>query len=371
MNKEQTIFLELLKSAIWHRPANISMFTGIDSCIWEKVFRLSTLQRTTALIADGIQTLPDFCLPPNELYLKLFIQSEEIEKANLRINKALSEITAEYAAVNCPFILLKGQGLALNYPNPLHRTPGDLDLFLYQEGDYEKAKEWVKVQGYPQEAECLIHLGYTRKGIHIENHKFISVIEHPRYYKLLKKEVKKILATENLNLLKIGETEVKLLPPSFDALFVFIHMLHHFMHLGVGIRQFCDWVLLLNKHKDFINKVYFESLLEEFALQKPACVFANAAIKYLDAPRSIFPFELHSDDVYSDVVMEDILDAGHFGFYRSGEKRPKGKWSGRWFSFRYTCKRSALMHPIAPEHIFIVPFVQILTRLKLTIKGDL
>ena len=371
MNNEQIIFLELLRSAIWNRPAYVSMFMEIDSETWKKVLRLSTLQRTTALIADGVQTLPEFCLPPREMYLKLFLQTEEIVKANHRINKALQDIAAEYNALKCPFILLKGQGLALNYPKPLHRTPGDLDLFLYREGDYERVKTWVKAQGYPQEAESLTHLGFNIGEIHIENHRFISNFEHPRYNKLLKKKVKGILASEPQYIKKIGEVEVRLLPTSFNAFYVFIHMFYHFVHLGVSIRQFCDWILLLNSSKDCIDSITFESMLDEFALRKAASVFANSAIKYLGVPRSLFPFELCADTIYSEIVMKDILDAGHFGFYRSGKRRPKGKWSGRWFSIRHTWKRSAIMGAIAPEYIYILPYAQIFNRLKLVLKGDL
>lgn len=188
MNTEQVIFLELLKSAIWSYPVNVSVLKGIDSLTWDKVLHLSTLQRTTALIADSIQSLPELYLPPRELYLKLILQTEKIERSNLRINKALSDLSSEYTTLNCLFILLKGQGLALNYPNPLHRTPGDLDFFLYRDGDYERAKEWVTAKGYPQEEESLKHFGYTREGVHIENHRFISIIEHRKYNNLLKKK---------------------------------------------------------------------------------------------------------------------------------------------------------------------------------------
>lgn len=371
MNNEQIIFLELLKSAVWDQPADVSAFRGMDLNTWTKVLRLSTLQRTTALIADGVQKFPEFCLPPLELYLKILLQAEEIEKANHRINGALQEITIEYQKLNCPFILLKGQGLALNYPNPLHRTPGDLDLFLYREGDYEKIKEWVNARGYPQEAEGVVHHGFTRDGIHIENHRFIASIEHPKYNNLLKKKVKEILASEIPYTRKMGNTEVRLFPPSFDAFYVFLHMFYHFVHLGVSIRQFCDWLLLLNTSKDCIDSVTFESLLDEFALRKAASVFANAAIKYLGVPRALFPFELHADTIYSEIVMKDILAAGHFGFYRPGKRRPKGKWSGRWFSFQNMLKRSATIIPIAPEHIAILPFRQFINRLNLTLKGDL
>ena len=370
MKTEQALFLELLKSAIWRQPADASIFKGIDSLAWQKILVLSTLQRTTALIADSIQKLPELCLPPREMYLKLILQTEEIERSNARINKALQDISADYAALNCAFILLKGQGLALNYPNPMHRTPGDLDIFLYRGGDYERVKEWVTAKGYPQEPESLKDLGFTRDDVHIENHRYISIIENRKYNNLLKQKVKNVLASENLNLQKIGEAEVMLLPPYFDAFFVFIHMFHHFVHLGVGIRQLCDWLLLLHRHHDAIDKAVFESLLDEFSLRKAASVFANAAIKYLDTPETLFPFELNADTVYSDIVMEDILDAGHFGYFRSGKSRPEEKWKGRWFSFRYMWKRSAVMGPIAPEYIRILPYVQILNRLKLMVKGS-
>lgn len=49
-------------------------------------------------------------------------------------------------------------------------------------------------------------------------------------------------------------------------------MFHHFVHLGVSTRQFCDWVLLLSASKNYIDKGSFEALLDEFALRKAASV---------------------------------------------------------------------------------------------------
>src|SRR5690606_6513801 len=114
----------------------------LEDSIWKEVCDLSDKQRTSAIIAESILSLPEHLLPPRYIRMKLIIQQEQIKKRNEKINLVLTEITNIYNDLGYPTILLKGQGVALNYPLPLYRTCGDIDLFFLQEGDYDKANKW-------------------------------------------------------------------------------------------------------------------------------------------------------------------------------------------------------------------------------------
>ena len=371
MNKSDIypLFLELLSSVILNRPVRESLFEKVSKETWTSLIRYAGIQRVNALFADGVANLPATFAPPRPLSVLLLLQAKKTEEANRKLNSVLTEIVREHEAADVPFVLLKGQGNALYYPNSLHRAPGDLDLFFYRQGDYEWAKQKVLEKKYPLEEESIKHQGYGRDGVYIENHKVIEVIHLKKVDKKLQQKVKNIIEKENFEIIHINGMSIRALPAEFNALYLFIHLFHHFVEFGVGIRQICDWIFFLQARHSEIGKEKFSETAQEFNLLRPMRVFAHAAVKYLEIPPEIFPFELGEYTPYSDLVMNDILDGGHFGFYRSGKKRPEEKWSGRWFSFKHTVQRSLAYGPIAPSYIYTLPLFKLSTRLKLTLRN--
>src|SRR5690554_1170485 len=105
-----SLFLELIKSAIWNRKAEETLFTDIDEQIWTELVSFAESQSVSALLYDGIMTLPESVWPDRKIIYKLFLQTQFIEKRNRRFNEELKNIFWEYEKLNTPFILLKGQG---------------------------------------------------------------------------------------------------------------------------------------------------------------------------------------------------------------------------------------------------------------------
>lgn len=370
MIRHEVLYLELLKSALWGSPADDEPFVDLHPEIWENIYALSSDQRTTAFISSSILALPQASQPSLSFLLKLSLHTEKVESANRRLNDTLAQITEEYRLIDTPFILLKGQGIALNYPQPLHRAPGDLDLFMYCKGDYERAKEWVIEKRYPQEPESLKHLGFNIGKVHIENHRKIASFDSDSYNRFFEVEVSRLIEKNSWETALIGNTEVKLLPPTFNAAYIFIHLFHHFKHAGVSTRQWSDWLLLLSRYRDVIDKESLYHLFDKLDLLKPASLFAAASVRYLGASPDLFPFPISSDSRLIDRVMVDVLRGGNFGQYRPGKKRPSGVWSGRWHSFTRNIVRTITMASVAPSHILVLPFLKLYTRIKLTLRGS-
>ena len=69
------------------------------------------------------------------------------------------------------------------------------------------------------------------------------------------------------------------------------------------------------------------------------------------------------------MIVEDMLESGNFDFYRiSKQKRPKGKMSGMWFSFKMTLSRSNKLEVISPEHFKVMPYDKLTNRIKNVLK---
>ncbi|MDO5664998.1 MAG: nucleotidyltransferase family protein [Bacteroidia bacterium] len=368
MNIAHSLFLELLTAAIWNRPANSERFQHIDTAVWEKIIELSIAQKVNALIYDGVMSLPQAFHPEKKIIYKLHLQAETIEASNRSINNVLKKLSAEYKQLACPFVLLKGQANAMLYPNPLHRTPGDIDVYLYQKGDYEKTNNWAREQGFKMDAENIHHQSFEYEGIHIENHKNITYFGIVKYDRLLEKKIQEIITNSDFISVHIDELPVRVLPIEFNAFFIFQHLFHHFIHLGVGIRQFCDWVLFFDTYSTQINKERFNSLVADFGLLNAMQVFASVAVKYMGTKASIFPFSTDTQGKYVDLVMHDIFRGGSFGYSVFQNKRFRNSLHRKWHSFACTISRLQKIYGIAPRHTITLPLNKVVTNIKLLFK---
>jgi len=368
MNTAQTVFLELLASAMWNRAPKEELFHNIGTPVWEEIHRLSLAQKVNALVYDGVMLLPPTLRPEKKVLYKLHLEAEAIEKSNERINNVLKSLSHDYESIGCPFVLLKGQGNATLYPNPLHRTPGDIDAYLYQKGDYDKANTWARSQGYEMEAENIHHQAFYYKNVLIENHHEISYFGIVKYDRLLEKKTRQITANNHFLSIDIDGLTVRVLPHGFNAFFIFQHLFHHFIHLGIGIRQLCDWVLYWNAHSAQIDGERFKGLAKEFGLLNAMQAFASVAVKYLGASPNIFPFPTDTEGKYVDLVMEDIFAGGSFGYAVFKDKRFNSKLHRKWHSFSCTVYRMRKINGMAPRHIATLPLNKVLTNIKLLFK---
>lgn len=363
-----TLFLHLLSAAIWDKPADAALFKELDADTWKGIADMARRQTVSALIADKVLSLPAESLPPKQLQLQLMVMIQQTEALNRRMIKVLGTLIEEYKEANFPFCLLKGLGVGVNYPQPLLRNAGDIDLFLYRKGDFERATELYASRGYNIEPGGRTHNKFLKDGIYIENHNNIIFFDNNKYDFLFKKWEEELVEKNNFVTTKIDNLTVQQLPVEMNALYIFHHLFLHFAHEGVGFRQYCDWLLFLYKYKDEINTDSFTALSQSYALLYPMQVFARAAVKYIDAPEDIFPFPMIEDNNHMDIVIEDILHSGNFGFHKPGKKRPKEKIGGMWFSYISTVRRSSKLGPISPEHIKILPRNKLINRLKIGLK---
>jgi hypothetical protein len=408
-----SLFLYLLSAALWDRPADGLRFKGLDGGVWKKIAVLAHKQSVSALVADKVLSLPEESLPSRELRMQLLLQIEQTKTLNRNMVRVLGALQQEYEQAGFPFVLMKGLASGAQYPNPLLRNPGDIDVWLYRPGDYEKARVWAAGQGYQADDAGHIHYNYAWRGIVIEPHCRISYFDRKKYEKQFVAWEKEVAEQARFGRVPVSQLlrepqppqpsqpqeqgqpqpplapAVQLLPVTMNAFFLFHHMFRHFASLGVGFRQFCDWILFLHHYHGEIDRQEFTERVCSYGLLYPMQVFARVAVEYLDAPEEIFPFPLlpagrherrgrtgrherterrgrpERHERHTRRVAADILKNGNFGFHRPGKKRPPGKYSGMWFSFVLSVKRSLKFATLSVSHILIVPYKKLIHRFKI------
>jgi hypothetical protein len=144
---------------------------------------------------------------------------------------------------------------------------------------------------------------------------------------------------------------VRVMLPSatFNALFIFLHLYHHFVYGGVGFRQLCDWCRCLYVHRDEIELEELDARLKEFKLYRPWQVFGALCVECLGLPKENMPFYTERYRGRLSRVLAIVERDGNFGHSSMrGKVRPSGLVAGKWFAFRHQIQRFARVFTLFP-----------------------
>lgn len=339
MDRTTEQLFSLLNTALWKKETDYTLFEGKTD--WKALFILAQRQTVFGCVFDAITTLPTHLLPPKDILLKGHLLQNKTEQYNELLNDVIRDLCGKLDNAGIRSVLLKGQGLAQNYPNPLRRSCGDIDLYVGSENyelAFRKLKEWGMLnEGFERRIH---HILFEYRGVPIEIHKIAGLLYSPTGFARFIKWSKNLLDGKNGNRFPCREAEFNgqsvLLPPvQFDSLFVFSHLYGHLISGGIGLRQIVDFTMYLhhfNKEID-LNVLYRD--LNKMGLLKAWKTFGHIVTKYMGLPVEEYPFyDCEYSETADFILNRLILKHGNFGFYgKSDTPRPKGYFSGKLHSF--------------------------------------
>lgn len=350
MKQSRDILLSLVRSALWDTPAG-----AVPSDVqWGKVCALAKQQTLVGLLAEGVNRLPSESRPEERILRQLQAYVVRNYQVHSLISDRLSKTLSVLREEGVDPVLLKGHGLAQNYPEPALRQCGDIDLYVGKSW-YDRAVEVClnRFGAGEHELENLKHYHFDNQGVTVELHKIAailpSVVRNARFQKwaqscLLPAESRKVV---------VDGTEVLLPPHRFDAVYVMVHAWHHFLDGGIGLRQICDWTMYLHRFHSFMDVQALESDLRSFGLVKVWHLFSWIAVNELGLPAEECP--LYEGRYAEDAarMMDIIWGDGNFGRYSErSAKRPEGHMKGKLHSLKVTIRRYFRILPVYPSHIF-------------------
>lgn len=335
MNQERQQFFALLRAGLWNTPVEVELFSGRTD--WEAVLTLAARQTVLGIVAEAVSTLPLPLLPPASILNKMRSFVATTIRAHALFNRTLAEVVTMLRQKGIRAVLLKGQGVALNYDSPTRRQCGDIDLYIGPHA-YDRACALVR-EGYGTDekaAESDKHYHFQHNGVAIELHRIAERLPLPGCDARFQRWTMRQLTGNSLRQAKINETEVELPPVSFDALYIFNHAWRHFsLDGGIGLRQLCDWVRYLHTFADRIDRVALQHDLKSFGLWRAWRTFGCIAVDTLGLPAEEFPFYTDRYAHQSAWIMEKIEEGGNFGFFHpSRATHPPGYLAGKIHTFR-------------------------------------
>lgn len=355
VNSSSEFFSLLLRRSLWGNK-EVFLYSKISLQDLRDSISIAKSQSVLGLVANVILSDSAFSekLPVQEsAKLKHFVMSNL--STSQMLNNSLLLIVQELRKHSIDPVLLKGQGIAKYYPVPELRQCGDIDIYVGQE-KFTKACEVIGAMSTPEDHQgdipSLKHF-HTRIGnAFIEIHRYTDV-----YYPKRLNRVYQKISDDGMSsgLVPLDFSGVSVMSPSvnFNVFFIFNHFWHHFIADGVGLRQICDWVLLLHHNYGKIDLQYLESVLNQMGLMKQWKVFGCIAVDVLGLPRKEMPFYDNQYQKLSVKVLDLIMLEGNFGKENlKGYKRPEGYVAGKWYSFRKRAKRNLRVLRLFPKDAF-------------------
>lgn len=281
------------------------------------------------LFADK-QKITGICLPDNSckniennLLLQWIGTTHLIEQQNRLLNQRVEQLfnMLEQEGFDC--CLLKGQGNAEMYPNPLRRCSGDIDVWV--NSDEEKAYQYVLKQ-FPDAEVSYKHIHFpiftdAPVDVHVAPLKFNSRF----YLKRLREWVEQNRKEQFAHKMRLTGTnrEVNVPTGKFNVVYQLGHMLIHLLDEGLGLRQVVDYFYVL-KNLDVSEKERksLEKDIEALGLYR----FAKA-LMWVESHVLGLPIELcivSPNERMGKRLLNDILEGGNFGHYSERYHGRKG-----------------------------------------------
>lgn len=358
-------FLSLLRFALFNTRVPEETFSEHD---WEKQIHIAQEQSVIGILYTAIEKLPVEKRPSKKLILSLYATVSSIEEHNTNMNKGICEVFPIYKSFGCTPLLLKGQGVAANYPFPERRMSGDMDILLND--GFDKIHQWVLDNGN-KVAFCHPHYdkhqGFFWKNLEIENHFRLAQFYNKRLNKRLQQIISTGLEMEKPLTIHLNGETIELLPPTLGMLHLLVHFSVHLVNWGIGFRQLCDMVMYMNSHYDKINKELLDDWLKQLDLRRISGTVAAIAVTRMGLPMSRIPFTWRRDAVWSDALMAILFASGNFGVKQI---RKNGLFKSLLGRFGLFLQQSRQIYSFAPREIRSALAVRCKRKIRCWMRGE-
>ena len=346
------LFFELIRIALGQQEA-ISHNPSDEE--WHELFEVARQQTLLGVLYNGLSRLSADQKPPHQLLVNWHASVQKIILDNKRLNHDTVWVSQRWEKLGYRNVILKGQGNALLYPDPMLRVPGDIDIWL--DGDRKKIADYVRSH-FPKLEVTRIEMEFpVRKDTPIEIHFLPSFLYDPfkdrkmqRYYRLQLQNTKQIELP--------GEGVVNIPNDEMNLVFQLSHIYRHLFYEGIGLRQLMDYYYLCSalltpdddSMREKILPVISDLGLMEFCralMWVLGEVFGMPAGQMLTEP----------DERRGRFLLSEVMRAGNFGH---ADDRV-GNWSemSRWERLTWGTRWSWRLIGQYPREVFWHPYYRI------------
>lgn len=224
----------------------------ISDAAWEDLFLLSRRQAVSGIVADGIAATG--LRPSQDLWHKWVLHLLHIEMMNDEMSRCGDHVLRMLSAEGIKASVFKGTSVARWYPEPSHRSYGDIDVIVHD--GWDRLTEMLRrygVQFFYEDNDIIIEqldnilTGGGRKGSHgqyrVELHPAYETLYNPFMNARLKRIFSGSSSWWDKNVGQCGRPYHEI--PEFYLACLIIHLRRHALSYGTGLKQVCDVAVMM------------------------------------------------------------------------------------------------------------------------------
>lgn len=336
----------------------------VSGADFASVARESRDQAVSVIAFDNAHVYREFI--PDNIYSAWKRQAVTTIARNETVVNAQNDLADLLTENKVPYTIIKGTCAASYYPKSEQRTLGDVDFLVPLELK-ESTHELMMASGYTEpNMGSDYHIAYIKDTAHVELHweapglPFGEVGAKLREY--FSDAVERAVA---------GEVEghpCKVPTPAMHGVVTLLHMVHHMVGVGLGLRHLYDWAAFV---EGSVDEPFWQEellpLLTEIGLADYAYIMTRVAGKYFGTLVPDWCKECEDELCYS--MIEDFFASGNFGTKdktrASGagifvDRRTTGRKRGKIAYLYHTLHTTTLdLYPIVKKVPILYPFVMV------------
>lgn len=347
MNTSSDQLIKALQVAI-----GVKSFCGDDIQNYLSLYNESKKQAIEGVLLETLIRKMPKCICDDSkavnFKMSLIAHAVQLEKINELTNLRAQQLTDFFNKGNFRTCVLKGQGVALLYPNPKHRHCGDIDLWV--EGKRDDIVNYIRSKGVKVYDVHLVHAtAEFFKDVPVEIHFCPSWMYNP----ILNRRLQLFFASQASAQFAHYDEKVGFAYPTifFNLVHSMVHINRHVFEEGIGLRQLMDYYFIL-KHSSRDERTEAYNVLCSVGLRK----FVGAVMYVM---QQVFLLEedlmlCRPNSILGSRLLDSIMAGGNFG-KALGLKHGRNKLEKGLLQLKHNLK---LMLPYANEAMWI-PFFQV------------
>lgn len=309
MTKIGNVLFELLRAGLWGRSPETGLLP-LNEAEWGQIYDMAADHTVVGLVFQGICMLPDELMPPQEQLDLWVVHVDKIERSNREMNKAQASLLSFFHEKGLRPVVLKGQGVAAMYDNPLQRACGDIDLFFY-DNEYDEALKVLRDVGISPKLMADGAYLYQWQHVEVEIHSRFLDIHNP----FLQKDVSKLVAEER--------TEGDCPSPLMTMLLLNAHILKHMIGPGIGLRQIADMARACYALDGKYDKNRYDEYCRRWHIEGWTMQLNALLHDYLGVSGEFLHGNIRKMRV-NQHILEKIIKGGNFGKHHGGKHEAEG-----------------------------------------------
>lgn len=283
-----------------------------------------------------------------ELKLQWMASVLQLEQRNELTNLRAQQLTKFFENGGFRTCVLKGQGVALLYPNSKRRRCGDIDLWV--EGERDDIVNFIRSKGVKIYDVHLVHAtAEFFKDVPVEIHFCPSWMYNP----FLNKKLKTFFDSQASEQFAHYDETVGFAYPTvfFNLVHSMVHINRHVFEEGIGLRQLMDYYFIL-KHSSCDERKKAYKVLCSIGLKK----FVGAVMYVM---QQVFLLEEDlmlcvPNTMLGSRLLDSVMAGGNFGKALC-LKHGRNKLEKGWLQWKHNLQQ---MLPYTNEAMWI-PFFQV------------